>query len=61
MEQWELKNNSKVKLADGRIVTFIKMDGMYAHWDIGGMLKTGNYQKFEKVENKEYKYKVVIQ
>jgi predicted DNA-binding protein len=30
MEQWELPNNTIVKLPDGKLATFLKMDGMYA-------------------------------
>jgi hypothetical protein len=48
-KQWELPNKSKVKLEDGTIVTFLKMDGMYAKWDVGdGYLMTGNFEKFIK-------------
>lgn len=58
MKQHELKNNSTVELADGRKVTFVKMDGMYAHWDFGGILKIGNYEEFEETD---FGYKVVRQ
>jgi hypothetical protein len=50
MKQWELKNNSKVEIPDGRIVTFLKMDGMYAKWDDNGELKTGNFEEFEETD-----------
>ncbi len=61
LKQWELKPKSKILLPDGRIVKFIKMDGMYAQWDFGGKLKIGNYEEFEKVDEKEfgYNYKVI--
>lgn len=54
MKQWQLPNNSKVKLPDGTFVTFLKMDGMYAKWDNNGEFQTGNFEKFEK-ENDYYK------
>jgi hypothetical protein len=54
--QWELENNSSVELPDGTIVIYLKMDGMYAHWDVDGELQIGNYSVFEKTETG---YKVV--
>jgi hypothetical protein len=47
-KQWEIPNKSKVKLEDGTIVTFLKMDGMYAKWDVNGEVQTGNFEKFIK-------------
>jgi hypothetical protein len=47
-KQWELPNKSKVKLEDGTIATFLKMDGMYAKWDVNGEVLTGNFEKFIK-------------
>lgn len=55
MKQWQLKNNSKVQLPDGKIVTFLKMDGMYAKWNDNGEFKTGNFDEFEKTD---FGYKV---
>lgn len=56
MKQWELENNSKVELPDGTFAIFIKMDGLYAKWDVQGEWKTGNYEAFEKTKDG---YKVV--
>lgn len=56
MKQWELPNNSKVKLPDGSFATYLKMDGMYAKWDKDGEFLTGNYENLEKEE--DY-YKVI--
>jgi hypothetical protein len=56
MKQHELKNNSEVELPDGKRVKFIKMDGMYAKWDVDGELKTGNFEEFEETE---FGYKVI--
>lgn len=50
MKQWELENNSKVKLPDGTIATFIKMDGKYARWNKNGRIKIGNFEDFEKTK-----------
>lgn len=50
-KQWELPNNSKVLLPDGRFIIFLKMDGMYAKWKVGDEIKTGNYKHFEKVDD----------
>lgn len=50
MKQWELPNNTVVELPDGTLATFLKMDGMYAHWDIGGELQIGNYDNIERVD-----------
>ena len=60
MKQWELPNNSKVKLPDGRMITFVKMDGVYAHWDVGGVLKIGSYKEFGFEKEGGY-YKVIKQ
>ncbi len=56
MKQWELKNNSRVLLPEGKVVTFLKMDGSYAHWDDNGELRIGNFEEFEETEDG---YKVV--
>ncbi len=56
LKQWELKNNSRVELLDGTLVTFLKMDGMYAKWDDDGRFKTGNFDNFKKTD---FGYKVV--
>jgi len=55
MKQWELKNNSKVELPDGQIATFVRMDGMYAQWELKGKLLIGNYEDFKKTD---FGYKV---
>lgn len=57
LKQWELPNYSKVKLPNGEFATFIKMDGMYGKWDIGGKMVIGNYLKFKKAEGY---YEVVV-
>lgn len=57
-KQWQLKNNSIVELIDGRKIKFIKMDGAYAHWDLEGRLKIGNYEEFEETD---FGYKVTKQ
>lgn len=57
IKQWDLKNNSIVELPDGSRVTFLKMDGMYAHWDKNGKQKIGNFKDFEKT-NFGYKVKI---
>ena len=56
MKQWQLKNNSKVELPSGKMVDFLKMDGMFAKWDVDGEMQTGNFDEFEQTENG---YKVV--
>jgi hypothetical protein len=56
MKQWELPNNSLVQLPGGKKVTFLKMDGMYAQWDVDGKVKIGNFAAFEKTD---FGYKVV--
>ncbi len=48
IKQWELPTGAKVKLKDGTVFTFKKMDGMYAHWEVEGQLHIGNFQGFEK-------------
>lgn len=48
LKQWQLPNNSKVRLSDGTEITFLKMDGMYAKWDQEGRFATGNFEAFEK-------------
>lgn len=48
IKQWELPFGAKVKLEDGKIVTFKHMDGMYAKWDVDGQLATGNFYGFTK-------------
>ena len=50
-QQWQLPNNSKVKLPSGEVVTFLKMDGRYAKWNEGGKFVTGNFKSFKKVGN----------
>lgn len=50
LRQWELPNNSVVTLPDGTTAIFLKMDGMYAKWDVDGELKTGNFDEFEETE-----------
>lgn len=55
LKQWELDNNSKVELPDGSISTFLKMDGMYAHWDNGVI---GNFNEFVLSDKKGVKYEV---
>jgi hypothetical protein len=56
LKQWELENNSEVELPDGVKATFLKMDGMYAHWDLQGELAIGNYDSFVKTKTG---YKVI--
>jgi len=48
LKQWELPRNSRVKLPDGKMATFLGMDGLYAKWDLNGEFKMGNYEKFIK-------------
>lgn len=61
LDQWELPNNSKVKLGDGEFVIFKKMDGMYAQWEQDGKLKIGNFHnKFRKVEDSMGSYYELI-
>lgn len=48
LKQWELPNNSQVKLSDGRMIKFLKMDGIYAHWIIDGGLAIANFNGFKK-------------
>lgn len=55
MKQYELKNDSIVELSNGKRVTFLKMDGMYAKWDDEGEFKTGNFEDFEETD---FGYKV---
>jgi hypothetical protein len=55
IKQWDLPNGSTVELPDERTVTFLKMDGMYAKWDDGGAIATGNFMEFEKVGNNLYR------
>ena len=55
LKQWELKNNSEVELSDGTRVTFLKMDGMFAHWEENGKRKIGNFNAFVKTD---YGYKI---
>ena len=52
LKQWELPNKSKVILRDGQEVTYLKMDGMYAQWNVNGQLKTGNFKEFKKEGDK---------
>jgi len=51
LKQWELPNNSKVKLLDGTFATYLRMDGMYAKWDNKGEFQTGNFDKLKKEED----------
>lgn len=47
IKQHNIPNNSKVKLPDGSMATFLKMDGMYAHWiDGDGNFAIGNFRWF---------------
>ncbi len=55
-KQWEIPNNSRVVLKDGTEATYLKMDGMYAQWDVNGDMKIGNFDKLEEVGNH---YKVI--
>ncbi len=50
-KQWEIPNNSRVVLKDGTEAIYLKMDGMYAKWDVNGDMKTGNFEKLESVGN----------
>jgi len=50
MKQWELPNNVTVILPDKSTATFLKMDGMYAHWDVGGKRMIGNYDNIELID-----------
>ncbi len=54
--QWEIPNNSRVVFKDGTEATYLKMDGMYAQWDVNGNEYIGNFDKLEKVGNH---YKVI--
>lgn len=49
LKQWELPNGAQVRLEDGELVTFRKMDGMYAQWiKSDGSMAIGNYAGFQK-------------
>jgi hypothetical protein len=37
-----------VEIPDGRKITFLKMDGMYAKWRDGGAVATGKFEEFIK-------------
>lgn len=58
LAQWDLKPNSRVELPDGSMITFEKMDGMYAHWidDNTGLIKIGNFEYFIETD---FGYKVI--
>ncbi len=50
LKQWELPNNSEVIDLYGNKIKFLKMDGMYAHWeDKNGEFAIGNFKKFQKL------------
>lgn len=46
LKQWELPNGATVKLPDGKLATFLGMDG---RWDIKGEFIIGNYDGFINV------------
>jgi hypothetical protein len=47
-KQWELPNGVMVEIPNGRKITFLKMDGMYAKWRDGGAVATGKFEEFIK-------------
>lgn len=56
IRQWDLKNNSIVELLNGDRVKFLKMDGMYAHWEsTDDVINIGNFEEFEETD---FGYKV---
>lgn len=54
LKQWELPNDCQVVLPDGREVTFLKMDGMYAKWQTEDGMATGNFDSFVRRKEKYY-------
>lgn len=53
IDTWELKKGDKIVMENGDIVTFLKMDGMYAKWELpNGEIGTGNFDKLLKVGDK---------